>query len=171
MTDASDHTAQPSDLDSLKAQLAMAEKKAADNWDRALRAAAELENLRRRSERETQASRKYALEQILGELISVHDSLELGLKSASGEDPDSKAVLEGLQLTHRQLWSTLERYGVSVVDPAGQPFDPDLHEAVSATDTSEVPPNQVVSVMQKGYRLHDRLLRPAMVVVARPPAS
>src|SRR5437868_4103824 len=96
------------DLEALRRQLAAVEQKAAEHWDRALRATAELDNLRRRSEREAQASRKYALEQVLGELISVNDSLELGLKAAAGENPDLKGLLEGLQLTHRQLWSTLE---------------------------------------------------------------
>jgi molecular chaperone GrpE len=157
----------PAEVESLKAQLAAAEQKAAENWDRALRAAAELENLRRRAERETQSARKYALEQILGELISVNDSLELGLKAAAGDKPDLKPVLEGMQLTHRQLWATLERYGVKPVDPAGQPFDPDQHEAVSMAESPDIKPNHVITVMQKGYKLHDRLLRPAMVVVAK----
>lgn len=154
------------DVEALKAQLAAAEQKAAENWDRALRTAAELDNLRRRSEREAQSSRKYALEQILGELITVNDSLELGLKAGAG-NTDAKGVFEGLQLTHRQLWATLERHGVSVIDPLGQPFDPDFHEAVSALESPDAKPNHVLDVMQKGYKLHDRLLRPARVVVAK----
>jgi len=159
-----------SEVEDLKARLAAAEQKAAENWDRALRAAADLENLRRRAERDIAQSHKYALERILGELIAVNDSLELGLRAA-GAAPDQRPLVEGLQLTHRQLWATLERHGVSLVDPAGQPFDPDLHEAVSMADSAEVPANHVLSVMQKGYRLHDRLLRPAMVVVAKTPAA
>ena len=89
------------------------------------------------------------------------------MRAAAGSKPDPKALVEGLQLTQRQLWATLERHGVGIIDPVGQPFDPALHEAVSMTESAEVPPNQVIAVMQKGYKLHDRLLRPAMVVVAR----
>jgi molecular chaperone GrpE len=155
------------DVESLRAQLAEAEAKAAENWDKALRASAELENVRRRVEREAAMAQKYALERVLGELVTVLDSLELGLKAVAGEDEETRKHLEGLQLTHRQFWATLERYGVSVIDPQGQPFNPELHEAVSMLESSEAAPNHVLSVMQKGYRLHERLLRPAMVVVAK----
>jgi molecular chaperone GrpE len=156
------------DLEALKAQLAAAEQKAAENWDKALRATAELENVRRRVERESATLQKYALERILGELITVNDSLELGLKAVAAESEETRGHLEGLQLTHKQFWQTLERYGVSVIDPQGQPFNPELHEAVSALESAEMAPNHVLSVMQKGYKLHDRLLRPAMVVVSKP---
>lgn len=156
------------EVEALRVQLAEAEQKAADNWDKALRAAAELENVRRRVERESATLQKYALERILGELIAVNDSLELGLKAVAGENEETRKHLEGLQLTHKQFWATLERHGVSQIDPMGQPFNPDLHEAVSTQESAEVGPNHVVSVMQKGYRLHDRLLRPAMVVVSKP---
>lgn len=157
----------PDEVESLKQQLAAAEQKATDNWDKALRATAELENVRRRVERESATLQKYALERILGELITVNDSLDLGLKAVAGENDETRKHLEGLQLTHKQLWATLERHGVSVIDPQGQPFNPDLHEAVSMVESAEVAPNHVLSVMQKGYRLHERLLRPAMVVVAK----
>jgi len=100
----------------------------------------------------------------------VADSLDLALKAVAAESAETRAHLEGLALTHKQLWATLERYGVSLVDPAGAPFNPELHEAVTMVESAEVPANHVVSVMQKGYKLHDRLLRPAMVVVARAPA-
>lgn len=159
------------EIEALRVQLAAAEQKAAENWDKALRAAAELENVRRRVERESASLQKYALERILGELIPVADSLDLALKAVAAESAETRAHLEGLALTHRQLWTTLERYGVSLVDPQGQPFNPELHEAVSMVESAEVAPNHVLSVMQKGYKLHDRLLRPAMVVVARAPAS
>jgi molecular chaperone GrpE len=155
------------DIETLKSQLAGAEAKAAENWDKALRATAELENVRRRVEREAAMAQKYALERVLAELVTVLDSLELGLKAVAGEDEETRKHLEGLQLTHKQFWATLERYGVSVIDPQGQPFNPELHEAVSMLESSEAAPNHVLSVMQKGYRLHERLLRPAMVVVAK----
>jgi molecular chaperone GrpE len=157
-----------SETEALRARLQEAEQQAAENWDRFLRASAELENVRRRVEREAAGLQKYALERVLGELITVNESFELGLKAAR-ENPDSAAVIEGMELIHRQFWAALERQGVSLVDPAGEPFNPELHEAVSMVESAEVSPNHVVSVMQKGYRLHDRLLRPAMVVVAKAP--
>jgi len=155
------------DLESVKAALAAAEAKAAENWDKALRATAELENVRRRVERESAQAQKYALERVLGELVAVNDSLELALKAVAGETEETRKHLQGIELTHKQLWQALERYGVSQVDPQGQPFNPDLHEAVSMVESAEIGPGHVVSVMQKGYRLHDRLLRPAMVVVSK----
>ena len=167
MSEPSTESQSADEVESLKQQLAAAEQKAAENWDKALRAAAELENVRRRVERESANLQKYSLERILGELIIVADSLDLALKVVATESAETRAHLEGLALTHKQLWSTLERYGVSLVDPQGQPFNPDLHEAVSMVESADVPPNHVVTVMQKGYKLHDRLLRPAMVVVAK----
>jgi molecular chaperone GrpE len=158
----------PDDVESLKEQLAEAQAKAAENWDKALRAAAELENVRRRVERESAQLQKYALERILGELIGVSDSLDLALNAVAKENEETRKHLEGVELTRKQLWQTLERYGVSLVDPQGQPFNPEFHEAVSTLESAEMPPNHVLSVMQKGYKLHDRLLRPAMVVVSRP---
>lgn len=170
---ATDHTEHQSpipaqdEIEALRLQLVSAEQKAAENWDKALRATAELENVRRRVERESAVLQKYALERILGELIAVNDSLELGLKAVAGESQDTRKHLQGLELTHKQFWATLERHGVSVIDPQGQPFNPELHEAVSTQESAEIGPNHVLSVMQKGYRLHDRLLRPAMVVVSK----
>jgi molecular chaperone GrpE len=161
----------PDEIEALRRQLADAEAKAAENWDKALRAAAELENVRRRMERESAQLQKYALERILGDLIGVADSLELALNAVAGENEETRKHLEGVALTHKQLWQTLERYGVSVVDPQGQPFNPELHEAVSTLESAEMAPNHVLSVMQKGYKLHDRLLRPAMVVVSKSPAA
>ncbi len=155
------------EIDAVKAQLAAVEQKAAENWDKCLRATAELENVRRRVERDAVNLRKFALENILGELIAVSDSLEMGLKAVATESAKTQAHLEGLQLTHKQFWAVLERYGVSAIDPAGQPFNPELHQAVSMQESADTPANQVLSVLQKGYRLHDRLLRPAMVVVAK----
>jgi molecular chaperone GrpE len=157
----------PDEIEALRQQLASAEAKAAENWDKALRATAELENVRRRVERESAQAQKYALERILGELIGVNDSLELALKAVARETAETRKHLEGLELTHKQLWQTLERYGVSQVDPQGQPFNPEFHEAVSTLESAEMAPNHVLSVMQKGYKLHERLLRPAMVVVSR----
>ena len=160
-----------SELETLRSQLAEAENRAAESWDKALRATAELENVRRRVERDAVNLRKYALENILGELLAVGDSLEMGLKAVASESAETRAHLEGLQLTHKQFWAVLERNGVTAIDPIGQPFNPDLHQAVSMQESTDTPANQVISVMQKGYRLHDRLLRPAMVVVAKAPIT
>lgn len=172
MTDPSPDTAPETPetgADPFEAKLAELEAKAAENWDKYLRATAELENVRRRVERESATLQKYALERILGELITVNDSLELALNAVAGESAETRAHLEGLQLTHKQFWATLERYGVSAIDAEGQAFNPELHQAVSMQPSAEVPPNHVLTVMQKGYKLHDRLLRPAMVVVAKAP--
>ena len=153
----------------LTAQLIDAEARAAAAKDAQLRALAELDNTRRRLEREAQTSFKYANENLLRELLGVADSLELGLKAAEGAEPQmrAKALIEGKQLTHRQLMAVLEKSGVRQLDPKGEAFNPDSHQAVSMVESAAVPPNHVVEVMQKGYRLHDRLLRPAMVVVAK----
>lgn len=158
-----------SELEALRARLADAETRAGAAKDAQLRAIADLENTRRRLEREASNNLKYAAEKLLGELLAVADSLELGLKAAEGADTSAKALGEGMQLTYRQLMSVLEKNGVRQIDPLGQPFNPDFHQAMSMAPSAEVPANHVLSVMQKGYSLHERLLRPAMVVVARAP--
>jgi molecular chaperone GrpE len=159
------------DLVALQAQLADAEARASAAKDAQLRAIAELDNTRRRLEREAGISLKFAAEKLLGELLAVCDSLELGLKAAAAAEGPAVALAEGMQLTYRQLLSVLEKNGVREIDPQGQPFNPDFHQAMSMQDSSEVPANHVLSVMQKGYSLHERLLRPAMVIVARAPAA
>jgi molecular chaperone GrpE len=159
------------EIAALRAQLAEAQQQAAAARDQQLRAIAELDNVRKRAEREISTANKYGSERVLADLLAVTDSLELGLKAASAPEANARAIAEGLALTDRQLRSFLEKHGVHVVDPAGHPFNPDFHEAVSAVESSEVAPNHVLSVMQKGYRLHERLLRPAMVTVARAPAG
>jgi molecular chaperone GrpE len=158
------------EIEDLKARLAQAEVQAQAARDAQLRAMADLENTRRRLEREAQASARYAAEKLLGELLAVCDSLELGLKAAGEPDGAARALAEGMQLTYRQLMSVLEKHGVKQIDPTGQPFNPDFHQAMTMVESADVAPNHVLSVMQKGYSLHERLLRPAMVVVARAPA-
>lgn len=158
-------------LDALHARLAEAEAAAASVRDHQLRAAAELDNVRKRAEREIDTAKKYGSERVLGDLLSIVDSLELGLKAALMPDATPQAIAEGLALTHKQLLGFFERHGVAQVDPLGKPFDPTLHEAISAVPSADVAANHVLSVMQKGYRLHERLLRPAMVVVAKAPTE
>jgi molecular chaperone GrpE len=175
MTDTPEQSPSPTEdsvdeLAALKLQLADAEARAAAAKDAQLRAAADMENTRRRLEREAGTSLKYAAEKLLGELLAVADSLELGLKAAGGAEGPAQALAEGMQLTYRQLMSVLEKNGVRQLDPQGQPFNPDFHQAMSMVESADVPANHVLSVMQKGYQLHERLLRPAMVVVARAPA-
>jgi len=159
------------EITQLKSQLAEAQALAASARDAQLRAVAELENVRKRAEREISTSARYGADRVLGDLLAISDSLDLGLKAASAPEASAKSIAAGLALTQQQLAAFFEKHGVKVVDPAGQPFNPDLHEAVSAIPSSEVPPNHVLSVMQKGYRLHERLLRPAMVMVAKAPAA
>ncbi|MES0875103.1 nucleotide exchange factor GrpE [Sinimarinibacterium thermocellulolyticum] len=154
----------------LNARIAELEAEAKSARDAQLRALAEMENTRRRLERDAQTSLKFANEKLIGDLLAVCDSLELGLKAAADAGEDGKALVDGMQLTWRQMMSVLEKHGVKQLDPAGQPFNPDFHQAMTMVESTEVAPNHVLSVMQKGYTLHERLLRPAMVVVAKAPS-
>lgn len=158
------------EMAALKDQLEQAQAQAAAARDTQLRAIADLENTRRRIERDAASSLKFATERLLGELLAVADSLELGLKAATG-DGSAKALADGMQLTYKQLMAVLEKHGVKPLDPVGQPFNPDHHQAMTMVESADVPANHVLNVMQKGYLLHERLLRPAMVVVARAPAA
>lgn len=159
------------DLATLTAKLADAEARVLAARDAQLRAIADLDNVRKRTEREVQSARQYGAEKLLGELLGVADSLDLGLAAAVKPDAQMASLLEGMQLTQKQLLSTLEKHGVKPVDPQGEAFNPEWHEAVTMVPSADVAPNHVLTVMQKGYRLHDRLLRPAMVVVAKAPPS
>lgn len=155
------------EITELKAQLAEAQAVIPAARDAQLRAAAEAENRIRRAENEAAKAKKFAAEDVLREFLGVTDSLELGMKAA-GPAPEgvAKALVEGMAMTLKQLLSAMERHGVKLVDPVGQPFNAEHHQAMSMAASAEVPANHVISVMQKGYVLHDRLLRPALVVVA-----
>lgn len=146
-------------------------RKADENWERYVRAQAELENLRRRSERDLQNAHKYALERFAKDLLAVVDSLELGLQAASGETGGADSLREGMELTLKQLLSVLDRAGVRPVEALGERFNPDQHQAMAMEPTAEAAPNTVIRVFQKGYLLHDRLLRPALVVIAQAPPA
>lgn len=148
-------------------ELEAAKSKAEENWERYLRAAAEVENIRKRSARDVEQARKFALENFARDLLDVRDSLEMGLEAA--ESADANAIAEGSAATLRLLATTFERYGVAVVDPEGEPFDPELHEAMSMVPAPDTEPGSVVNVIQKGYTLNGRLLRPARVIVAAEP--
>jgi len=149
-------------------ELEQAQAKAEENWNLYLRTRAELENLRRRNERELENVQKFALERLISELLPVRDSLEMGMQAATAEEVDLAALREGQRLTLRQFSSVLEKFGVSEINPQGEKFNPDWHEAVSVVQAPQAEADTVVAVMQKGYALNGRLIRPAMVVVAKP---
>jgi molecular chaperone GrpE len=161
---AADEAAAPPDGAPDEPDAAALQVLADENWDRYLRAAAELDNVRKRATRDMENARKYAVERFATELLAVRDSLEMGLQAAEGGGvPD---LIEGSKATLKQLSSTMERFGVQEVDPLGEPFDPTLHEAITMQPAAEVEPNTVLTVFQKGYTLNGRLLRPARVVVS-----
>lgn len=153
----------------LAAELEEARKEARDNWEKLLRTQAELENLRRRTQKELQDAHKFALEKFSRELLPVLDSLELGIEAASSAAADGELVklLEGSELTLRQFKSVLEKFNIETVDPIGEIFNPEFHQAMAMEPSAETEANTVIRVFQKGYLLNQRLLRPAMVVVTR----
>ena len=144
--------------------LEQAEAKAAENWERYLRTAAELENVRKRAARDVENAHRFALERFGRELLAVKDSLEMGL--AAAENASVESLLEGSEATLKILAGTLQQFGIEELDPAGEPFDPEFHEAISMQPSADVEPGSVATVVQKGYSLNGRLLRPAMVIVA-----
>ncbi|MFN5746646.1 MAG: nucleotide exchange factor GrpE [Methylococcaceae bacterium] len=144
-----------------------ATRRAEENWEKLLRSQAELENLKRRSEKDLQNAHKFGLEKFARELLPVADSLELGLNVETSENPEAQKLREGMELTLKQLMSSLQKFNVEVVDPTGERFNPELHQAMAMQPTDDVEPNTVIKVFQKGYLLNERLLRPAMVVVAQ----
>ena len=138
--------------------------------DAALRAQADAMNVQRRAEQEVEKARKFALERFCGDLLSVVDNLERALES-SGDEQGSAALAEGVELTRKGLMDVLAKYGVEAVNPEGEPFDPETAQAMSMVEQPDVEPNSVVAVMQKGYLLNGRLLRPAMVMVSKAPSG
>jgi molecular chaperone GrpE len=158
---------EPTPIEQLAGQLAEVSRKAEENWDKFVRTQAELENLKRRAEKDLQNAHKFALEKFARELLTVADSLELGLQAANGDSPDVEKLREGMELTLKQLLSTLEKFNVRVIDPEGEKFNPELHQAMAMQPTDTAEPNTVIKVFQKGYLLNERLLRPAMVVIAQ----
>lgn len=143
---------------------------AEERRDQALRAQAELENQRRRFERELENAHKYAMEKFASEMLEVCDSLEMGLQAAR-ESQDVDRVIEGVELTLKNLHKVFDKFGIQAEEPTGERFDPERHQAMSMQEDPEQPPNTVVATMQKGYMLQDRVLRPAMVMVSRAPSS
>jgi len=152
----------------LETQLQEKEKESKDNYDRFLRLSAELENFKKRAEKEKSETYKFANENILKDLLPVLDNLERALEHGR-ETGNLKALLEGVELTHKALWAVMEKYGITRIEAMGEDFDPNHHEAVMVQEDAQKPPGQVISQLQIGYRLHNRLVRPAMVVVSKKP--
>lgn len=152
------------------AALAAAEQQVASLKDQLLRAHAEMDNLRRRSQRDVENAHKFGVERLLGDMLPVLDSLEKGIEATGNlEGEAARAVVEGLQLSHKLFLDTLARFGLQPVNPHGEPFNPQRHEAIAMVPNKDMEPNSVMDVMQRGYVLHDRLLRAAKVVVTRAP--
>jgi len=167
---ASEQTAtEPSEqnLESLQLLLAEAQQQAAANLDKAIRVQAEMENLKKRVQKDLDDERKYGLAKFAKELLSVMDSLELGLRAAVGDSPEVVKLREGSELTFKQFESVFAKFNIEAIDPTGQPFNPELHQAMSMQVSPTAEPGTVITSFQKGYILNGRLLRPAMVVVAK----
>jgi molecular chaperone GrpE len=162
---------QPLDHGELTGLLVDARDKADEHWNQCLRLQADIENLRKRSERDLANAHKYALERFAQELLPVRDSLEMGIAAFAAENTEPEKLSEGVELTLQVLSNALEKFGITEVDPQGERFNPDYHQAMSIQEHADVEPNTVVTVVQKGYLLHDRLIRPAMVIVSRVPAA
>jgi molecular chaperone GrpE len=160
--------AAPADADMATA-LAAAEARATEARNSHLRAVAEFDNFRKRSEREIDNARKFAIERFAQELVTVGDALEAGI-NAGAANP-GPALMEGAQATLRQLHRAFDKAGIKIIDPLGQPFDPQWHEAMAVQESRDQPPNTVLAVIQKGYSLSGRLLRAARVIVSKAPES
>jgi molecular chaperone GrpE len=158
----------------LEAQLAAAQAKADENWDTALRTKAESENIRRRAEKDVENAHKFAVEKFVNELIPVIDSIELGLAAVADESADIEKFREGSELTLKMMAGVMEKFTIVGIDPSGEKFDPAQHQAMSMQEQEGVEANTVLHVVQKGYTLNGRVLRPAMVIVSKavtPPAA
>ena len=166
----SEVTAEQARIAELEAQLEAAQQAAADERERAVRAAAEMENLRRRVAQDVEKAHKFALEKFAGELLPVLDNLERAIELADKEDEALKPMIEGVELTLKSMQSSVGKFGLVALDPLNQPFDPNAHQAISMIENAELAPNTVIAVMQKGYELNGRVIRPAMVMVSKAPA-
>lgn len=163
----SEVTAEQARIAELEAQLETAIQKAAEERERALRTAAEMENLRRRTELDVEKAHKFALEKFANELLPVLDNLERAIELADKENEALKPMIEGVELTLKSMQSGVAKFGLVALDPINQPFDPNAHQAMSMVPSADVAPNTVIAVMQKGYELNGRVIRPAMVMIAK----
>ena len=161
------------DIEALKAELEAAQAQAAENLDKFMRAKAETENVRRRAETDVASAHKFAIERFALEMLAVKDSLERArIVDIKTRDAALEKMFEGIDLTLKLMDSIFQKFALTEINPAiGDKFDPEKHQAMSAQDSAEVPPNHVLMVLQKGYLLNNRLLRPALVIVAKTPAE
>lgn len=160
------------DLDQALARLEEKEAEAAKARDDVLRVQAEMQNLRRRAEQDVEKAHKFGQEKFAGELLSVIDNLERALEAATDHDDERvKAIYDGVNLTLKSFKDLFDKFAIETIDPLGEPFDPQRHQAMSTQENGEVEPNTVTAVLQKGYLLHDRVLRPAMVMVSKAPSG
>ncbi len=164
-----DRAAPNADQSATEDPLILAEKKAEENWDKYLRAVAELDNVRKRARRDVENAHKFAIERFAKDLLAVSDSLSMGLDVAG--DADAARLREGSEATLKLLHQVYERYGVAELDPLGEPFNPEFHEAMTMQPAPDAEPGSVLLVVQRGYTLNGRLLRPARVVVAAEPTE
>lgn len=149
----------------LEEKLTLAEQKAHENWEKSVRAVAEIDNVRRRMEREVANAHKYGAEKLISALLPIVDSLEQALQLA--EKSGDSAMHEGLELTMKLFTDVLQKFDVTLIDPMGEAFDPQQHEAMAMQPAADVAPNTIIAVFQKGYKLNDRVIRPARVVVGK----
>lgn len=163
--------AEPSDAQSATSEVEQLTAELVNAKDQVLRTHAEMQNLRRRMERDVENAHKYALEKFVGELLPVVDNLERSIQAMTDVGDEFKAVSDGIELTLKSFQDVLDRFKVEVVDPGGEVFNPELHQAMSMIEVADVKPNIVIDVFQKGYTLNGRLIRPAMVVVAKSVAN
>ena len=163
-TEESKETSSDTQDDSLESQLADALKKADENWDQFLRTKAEMENMRRRAQKDVENAHKYGTEKLIGELVPLKEAMELGLAI---EDATVESIREGMELIMTSFNTMFEKLSIEEINPVNEKFDPECHQAMTMQPSDEVEPNTVLQVLQKGYRLNDRLLRPAMVIVSK----
>nr|WP_281250557.1 nucleotide exchange factor GrpE [Teredinibacter waterburyi] len=160
---------QASDREELLATIARLEQELQDAKEQVLRTAAEAQNVRRRAEMDVEKAHKFGVEKFVSDMLPVADNLVRAVDAASAEGAEMSAVIEGVELTLKSLMDGLKRHNVETVNPEGEPFDPQLHQAMTAVPQPDVEPNTVINVFQCGYTLHGRLVRPAMVVVSKAP--
>ena len=156
-----------SKIEDLESQLEEAQQSAKDNWDKLLRSQAEMENLKRRTTKDLENAHKFALDAFVKALLEVSDSLTMGIKSAKDEKATLENTTEGLELTMKVFNSTLEKFGVETINPIDEKFNPDLHEAVTMVPMPDKKSNTVLEVIQTGFTLNGRLVRPALVIVVQ----
>jgi molecular chaperone GrpE len=158
------------ELERLQQALAEAEERARGHWEQYLRAVAELDNVRKRAQRDIEAANRYGLEKFAADLLPVRDSLELAVQSAGQVQVDARTLKQGQEATLQLLAKALERLGLAPINPVGEAFDPTRHEAMLAQESATAKPNTVLQVVQTGYELNGRVIRPARVIVAKAPA-